>query len=99
MAYQGTTSTAPNVPFLVGQSIGSTRGKCWEYHSTHVRDTVVGAGFITDGQSLGMRPGHAVSVFQSTAGSTTHILSYHTVLSDSSTGVTLSQGFIVSSAS
>ncbi len=70
MAYLGTTSTAPNVPFLVTQGIafsssnitgtaGVTRGapRVWNYASTHDSSDIAGVNFFTDGQKLGFAVG------------------------------------------
>jgi len=70
MAYQGTTSTAnaPNVPRMMVGMMGSTeaspnssspaQGKnLWFYNSTHALSDIVGAGFFTDGDFLGMQQG------------------------------------------
>ena len=98
MAYAGTTSTSPNPPILVSQSIGSTAGggsRAWLYKSTHVQTDVDSTGFFTDGQALGMQLGDIVMV----QGSTTYIQSQHTVTVVTSTGVGLSAGLLVSSAS
>lgn len=103
MAYQGTTSTAPNPPVLVSQGIGSTGRvgpKQWVYASTHVQVDVSSTGFFTDGQALGMTLGDQVMVVGST--STTDgrgPISYHVVNVVTSTGVGLSLGLMISSAS
>ena len=107
MAYNGATSTEPNPPYLIGSMLaGSTHGqgestaayayKQWIYKSTHLSTEVGGVtGFITDGQALGMQLGDSVIV----VGSTVYIRAELTVNAVSSTGVDLSQGFILSSAS
>ena len=94
MAYTGTTSTAPNVPFLVSQSISGGH-RSWRYVSTHTQAGAAATGFFTDGQALGLQVGDNMFV----VGSTTYTLSHHTVQSVSSTGATLSAGLMVSSAS
>lgn len=95
MAYQGTTSTAPNVPKLVHQGIGNSQNRHWVYVSTHTQATAAGAGFFTDGQILGLKVGNSMTVI----GSTTYALSYHTVNAVTSTGAGLTSGLLVSSAS
>ena len=94
MAYAGTTSTAPNVPSLVFQNISGGHRE-WEYTSTHTQAGAAAAGFFTDGEKLGMQLGDTVMV----VGSTTYVMSRHTVQSVSSTGVTISSGLLISSAS
>lgn len=110
MAYQSATSTAPNQPRLLTQGIGvgqggstagstsivaSLRSAVWNYVSTHVQTDVSSTGFFTDGRNLGMRLGDVVMVY----GSTTFIQSQHVVNVVTSTGVGLTSGLIVSSAS
>ena len=101
MAYQGTTSTAPNPPILITQGIGvgSTAGSNtqaqWFYRSTHTQALAAAAGFFTDGQVLGLKLGNSMLVM----GTTTYVLSHHTVNAVSSTGATISAGLLVSSAS
>lgn len=69
MAYQGTTSTSPNPPFLVTQTLaysssnvtGSTTPKgvprTWSYASTHISSDIEAVNFFTDGEALGMKVG------------------------------------------
>lgn len=95
MAYQGTTSTAPNVPRLVSQGIGDSQNRQWVYVSTHTQATAAGTGFFTDGQYVGLKVGNSMLV----VGSTTYIMSQHQVNAVSSTGATISAGLLVSSAS
>ena len=104
MAYAGTTSTSPNPPaltqsWLAGSTdAGSTSAdaiKQFIYKSTHTQAEVAATGFITDGEDLGMRLGDSVLVI----GSTTYVLSHHSVRAVSSTGVDLSAGLLISSAS
>ena len=94
MAYQGTTSTAPNVPRLVSQSI-SGANKVWMYKSTHLQADLSSTGFFRDGAYLGMSLGDTV-LHQ---GSTTFILTQHTINVLTSTGAGCSAGLIISSAS
>jgi len=106
MAYAGSTagSSASNPPALItswlaGSTAGGSTGlhahKEFSYVSTHTQAEVAATGFITDAKSLGMNLGDVVQV----RGSTTYLLSYHTVKTVSSTGATLSAGLLVSSAS
>jgi hypothetical protein len=94
MAYTGTTSTAPNVPYLVSQSISGSQ-RIWRYKSTHTQALAAATGFFTDGQYVGLQVGDEMLVL----GSTTYVVSHHTVQAVSSTGATLSAGLLVSSAS
>lgn len=110
MAYVSSTNgSSANVPFLVTQGIASsgvgstaasTAGKGmppkeWSYNSTHTQAEVAAAGFITDGRQLGMSLGDNLLA----RGMTTFVLSNHTVQAVSSTGVSLSAGLCISSAS
>ena len=92
MAYASSTEgSSANVPFLISQSVGSTAGggtAQWLYKSTHTSTEVTEAGFITDGQDLGMDLADVVGVL----GSTTYTLTWHTVTAVSGTGVSLSTG-------
>lgn len=104
MAYLSSTTTSPNVPNLISKSIGSTvgaRGKAvWGYASTHVQTDVSSTGHFSDGDALGMVLGDMV--FVAGSGSTTFgsgPLSIHIVNVVTSTGVGLSAGLMVSSAS
>jgi hypothetical protein len=98
MAYAGTTSTSPNPPQLISDSLGSTYGggaREWRYDSTHTQAEAAAAGFITDGYYLGMKTGDSVRVY----GSTTFVMSMHAVSAVTTTGATLSAGLLISSAS
>ena len=106
MAYQGSTagSTVSNPPFMISSWLagstnsGSTDARAWKqfaYRSTHTQALVAATGFFTDGKKLGMRLGDSVLVI----GATTYVISHHTVNAVSATGVTVSAGLIVSSAS
>lgn len=97
MAYAGTTSTSPNPPRLTSQGIGSTAGggiREWQYKSTHTAALVSSTGHFTDGQALGMQVGDIVWV----QGSTTYVLTSHTVVAVSATGVSVSSGVSLSAA-
>lgn len=106
MAYSGSTSgsTVANPPaltqsWLAGSTntgaAGLTATSQFVYRSTHTQAETAATGFITDAKNLGMSLGDSVLVL----GSTTYILSHHTVQAVSSTGATLSAGLLVSSAS
>lgn len=92
MAYAGTTSTAPNLPYVIFGPLGHRRAVHWGYRSTHT-STDLTDGFITDAQKLGMTLGDSVWVY----GSTTYALTSHTVDSLTSTGASLSTGLNLSS--
>ena len=94
MAYTGTTSTAPNLPFLTSQAISGSH-RTWRYESTHTQALAAATGFFTDGQKLGLKVGDSMLV----VGSTTYVISHHCVNAVSSTGATISAGLLVSSAS
>ena len=106
MAYQGSTagSSVANPPALISSYLaGSTNtgstdlsaNKQWMYKSTHTQAEAAAAGFFTDGKALGMDLGDSILVM----GSTTYLLSHHVVNAVSSTGVGLSAGLLISSAS
>ena len=104
MAYAGTTSTSPNAPRLISKAMGSTSGAygtaLWQYASTHVQSDVSSTGFFTDGQDLGMELGDIVMVIGSTTTDNgLGPLSMHVVNVVTSTGVGLTTGLMVSSAS
>lgn len=99
MSYQGTASTAPNPPNCLSAFMGATPGggaRVWFYRSTHVHLTDVSStGFFIDGADLGMQLGDPVFVI----GTTTYVMSAHCVNIRTSTGVGLTAGLLVSSAS
>ena len=106
MAYTGSTagSTVANPPVLTQSWLagstksGSTDARAWNqfiYRSTHTQAEAAATGFITDGRKLGMRLGDSVLVI----GATTYVISSHGVRAVSTTGVTLSAGLVISSAS
>ena len=103
MTYAPYSSTSPNTPVLtVNQPIGSQRA--WLYVSTHARAVVVASTHITDGLALGMKTGDSIYVGESTAAaansaSDISLFSHHTVRTVASTYVTLSAGWLISSAS
>lgn len=101
MAYAGTTSTSPNPPVLVTQGIafsssnvtgtaGIQRGqpRQWIYVSTHISSDIEAVNFFTDGLDLGMQLGDQVVH----VGSTTYIMTSHTVVAVGSTTTDLGVG-------
>ena len=98
MAYQGTTSTSPNVPNVIAQGItrGSTNTyvpRSWIYNSTHISSDVSAVNFFTDGNELGMRLGDTLIAVEST----TYIATMHTCVAVGSTTTDFSVGTTVSS--
>lgn len=61
MAY----STA-NPPRLISQSVGTNGGALWIYVSADAAATVLGAGYITDGDALGMKVNDSIIIIDST---------------------------------
>ena len=57
MAYATT-----NPPRLISQSTGSSTGGVWLYTSADAKATVIGAGYITNGDALGMKVGDVVII-------------------------------------
>jgi len=86
MAYSGTTSTAPNVPFNVWSGI--PRMNMWVYVSTHISSDVEAPNFFTDGNTLGMKVGDAFL----SVGTTTYLIQSHAVVAVGSTTTQLSTG-------
>lgn len=98
MAYAPYSSSSPNPPVKLIDTLGSTAGggwRLWVYRSTHLQTDVGASDFISDGQALGMTVGDTVLAI----GSTTYKISYHAVTSVGSTFTGLSAGLVVSSAS
>lgn len=91
MAYAGTTSTSPNTPKMLLQSIGSTFGggwRQWVYVSTHISSDVSFVNFFTDGKILGMKVADQLIHVTSTGG----IITSHSVLVVGSTTTDISVG-------
>lgn len=101
MAYQGTTSTSPNVPQLVTQgiafssssvtgSVGISRGgpRTWVYTSTHISSDIEAVNFFTDGKALGLQVGDLLIH----TNSTTFVITGHTVVAVGSTTTDLGTG-------
>ncbi len=86
MAYLSSTSTAPNVPVLEGQSIAGRRQ--WSYSSTHISSDISAADFFTDGKLLGLKVGDSLIHHTSSGG----IITSHTVLAVGATRTDLSVG-------
>lgn len=80
------TYSASNPPSLEGQTPAGS-GKTWNYRSTDPVGTVDAAGYITNGQDLGMTVGDLVKVYNTT--SSLNKLTMCFVDAVSSTGVTL----------
>lgn len=83
-----------------GSTFGSTVGSTlcgaaqWIYCSSHTQAEIGTSDFVTNGQTLGMRPGDGLLNMQISG---KH--SYHRVVSLTSTSVTFSAGLCISSAS
>ena len=98
MAYMSSTSTSPNVPQLVTQGIahaiststGVNRGglRQWVYVSTHISSDIEAVNFFTDGKDLGMKLGDQLVH----VGSTTYVMTSHTVVAVGSTTTDLGVG-------
>ena len=86
MAYLSSTSSAPNTPNLVSQSIAGV-GE-WHYSSTHISSDVSFANFITDGATLGLKVGDKLIHHTSSGG----IITSHTILAVGATRTALSVG-------
>lgn len=98
MAYLSSTTTAPNPPQCVTQSIAGPRS--WVYKSTHVASDVEGAYFFTDGAALGMKIGDPVLVVQVDSLTSTGAFVYaagHAVIAEGTTTIQLSSGALYSS--
>lgn len=97
MAYAGTTSTSPNVPKLVTQEIAAVSTsrtnneggpRVWHYRSTHISSDIEAANFFTDGQYLGFRTGDLLIHM----GSTTYVVTSHTVITVGATTTDIGVG-------
>lgn len=55
-----------NPPRIIATSVGSSDGALWMYVSADVLATVIGAGYITNGDDLGMKVGDVVLVSDTT---------------------------------
>lgn len=98
MAYMGTTTTAPNVPSLVVQSVfagGATDPtnnagppRTWVYRSTHISSDIEEANFFVDGKLLGFRTGDVLVH----TGSTTYVVTSHTIITVGTTTCDLGVG-------
>ena len=96
MAYLGSTqgSSVANPPVAIASmragstntgSSDATATTLWMYRSTHIHAGIEGAGFITDGQFLGMSLNDVVIAISHTEG-----VSIHAVKTVTSTGIDLS---------
>lgn len=98
MAYMSSTTTAPNVPVMLVQGIAaygttdpttqSGAPRTWYYRSTHISSDIEAVNFFTDGYYLGMR----VNDLLMHVGSTTYIITSHTVLAVGATTTDLGTG-------
>ena len=91
MAYLSSTTTSPNVPRMVtqgiavpqssGSTVASVNPRQWIYASTHISSDIEAANFFTDGLNLGFRLGDQLVHI----GSTTYVMTSHTVVAVGST--------------
>ena len=88
MAYLSSTSTSPNVPFMLYQPIASLR--TWFYSSTHISSDIEEANFFNDGLTLGFEI-RDVLLHQAAANSTNSGTA-HTMITVSATGTQVSVG-------
>jgi len=100
MAYLSSTTTSPNVPHLVTQGIATAQSaessdtvlnaglRKWIYVSTHISSDIEEANFFTDGLELGFRLGDRLEH----VGSTTYVITSHTVLAVGATTADLGVG-------
>ena len=89
MAYLSSTSTAPNVPALMSPGVrGTAVPRTWVYSSTHISSDIEAANFFTDGKALGMKVGDQLIH----TGSTTYVMTSHTVVAVGSTTTDLGVG-------
>ena len=69
------TYSTSNPPYLIAQGIGNQVPACWGYSSTDASTVVDGAGYITNGDALGMKVNDIVDVSDSATGlQTRHIV-------------------------
>ena len=54
-----------NPPRLISQSVGTNGGALWMYVSADAAITVLGAGYITNGDDLGMKVNDVVMIADS----------------------------------
>jgi hypothetical protein len=102
MAYLSSTTTSPNVPALVMQSVsvpmssGATEASVaprrWIYSSTHLSTEVSVANFFTDGKELGFRVGDQL---ESRVFASSNEIWSHTVLVVGSTTTDTSSGILI----
>ena len=105
MAYLGTTagSTSANPPVHVAgpmtnlnNSAGLTGARLWMMQTTDTAGTIEAANFITDGKQLGMTAGDVLLAIISSAASTTPTMLFAPIVSVTTSGVTLSTGYLSS---
>ena len=76
----------------IADSAGTTQGsaghgvRMWAYVSTDVSTVVDAEGFFSDGFNLGLRRGDLVTVVERVSGSTTTLVTTHTVQRSTATG-------------
>jgi hypothetical protein len=106
MAYMSSTTTAPNVPSLVSQSINAISNassdkattndgppRLWIYNSTHISSDIAVANFFTDGYALGLRLGDLLWHRDATYVLTSHsVLAVGATTCDVSVGTTIGLG-------
>jgi hypothetical protein len=87
------TYVTSNQPRLIGGSL-NVGPRIWLYKSADVGTTVDGAGYFTDGYSLGMRAGDFVYVFDTTTPKVTghYVVTANSTTVDLSNGTTLADG-------
>mgnify|MGYP003145994064 CR=1 FL=1 len=83
-----------NPPHLAGdQPVAAPR--TWKYKSTHLQAVVGASDHISNGEDIGMVVGDTVFHI----GSTTYVLTSHSVTAVASTYASLTSGLVISSAS
>lgn len=89
MAYLSSTTTSPNVPYLVTQGITSSAvPRVWIYNSTHISSDIAAANFFTDGNELGMKVGDQLIHTESTV----YLMTSHSVVAVGSTTTDIGVG-------
>jgi len=109
MAYAPFDSTSPNPPVLAlnpiafggnstfNSTVGSSLlgGRLWLYNSTHGSSDTGSSDFISDGLSLGMKPGDMIVSTKINVNASA--VSFHSVRAVGSTYVSCSLGLVISS--
>lgn len=107
MSYSTSNPPRLYVPAFTSISTGSTLAagfhggpNIWSYISADATNTVSAAGYITNGQDLGMKQGDLVFVtYISSVGSTSIQVASNVVQAVTSTGVTLSAAVSIGATS